>query len=64
MRMLVDDKEIATFTPLTQAGADHPFNNPFFFLVNLAVGGNWPGAPNATTYFPQWYFIDYIRVFQ
>jgi len=32
--------------------------------LNVAVGGNWPGSPNATTYFPQWMFVDYVRVFQ
>ncbi len=36
----------------------------FFFVINLAVGGNWPGSPNATTIFPQQLVVDYIRVFQ
>lgn len=37
------------------------FNKPFFLLLNLAVGGNWGGWPNATTVFPQSYVIDYVR---
>jgi beta-glucanase (GH16 family) len=37
------------------------FNKPFFLLLNLAVGGNWGGWPNATTVFPQTYVIDYVR---
>lgn len=37
---------------------------PQFLLFNVAVGGNWPGSPNATTTFPQRMFIDYVRVFQ
>lgn len=41
-----------------------PFNEDFFFIINLAVGGNWPGSPDANTYFPQWLIVDYIRVYQ
>ncbi|MFC2084115.1 family 16 glycosylhydrolase [Bacteroidota bacterium] len=40
------------------------FHQEFYFIVNLAVGGNWPGNPDATTQFPQRMEIDYIRVFQ
>jgi hypothetical protein len=64
MRMLIDDKLIGEFLVSDLGGATYPFNDKFFFLVNLAVGGNWPGSPNASTYFPQWMFVDYIRVFQ
>ncbi len=64
IRMLIDDKLINEFNPATLAGAGHPFNESFFFIINLAIGGNWPGSPNATTYFPQWLYVDYIRVFQ
>ncbi len=41
-----------------------PFNQEFHLLINLAVGGNWPGDPNSTTRFPQDLVIDYIRIFQ
>jgi len=40
------------------------FHNKFFFIFNLAVGGNWPGDPNTTTIFPQTMKVDYVRVFQ
>jgi beta-glucanase (GH16 family) len=40
------------------------FHQEFFFLFNVAVGGNWPGNPDATTIFPQRMKVDYIRVFQ
>lgn len=46
------------------ASATYPFNETFFLILNLAVGGNWPGSPDATTVFPQWYIVDYIRVYQ
>jgi hypothetical protein len=36
----------------------------FFFIFNVAVGGDWPGSPDATTVFPQRMVVDYIRVFQ
>jgi beta-glucanase (GH16 family) len=45
-------------------GGTYPFNNPFFFIMNIAVGGNWPGDPDETTVFPQTMEVDYIRVFQ
>lgn len=41
-----------------------PFDQPFYFIFNLAVGGNWPGYPDETTVFPQQYTIDWIRVYQ
>jgi len=40
------------------------FNKPFFLLLNLAVGGNWPKNPDASTEFPQTMTVDYIRVYQ
>ena len=40
------------------------FHAPFFFIFNIAVGGNWPGYPDATTVFPQQMVVDYVRVFQ
>jgi hypothetical protein len=40
------------------------FHQEFFFIFNVAVGGNWPGNPNATTVFPQQMRVDYIRVFE
>jgi beta-glucanase (GH16 family) len=40
------------------------FDAPFFLIFNIAVGGNWPGNPNASTQFPQRLIVDYVRVFQ
>jgi len=40
------------------------FTLPQFFIFNVAVGGNWPGPPDATTLFPQTMTVDYVRVFQ
>lgn len=40
------------------------FHQEFFFIFNVAVGGNWPGNPNETTVFNQQMKVDYVRVFQ
>ncbi len=41
-----------------------PFNMPFHLILNIAVGGSWPGRPDEATVFPQFMYVDYIRVFQ
>jgi beta-glucanase (GH16 family) len=41
-----------------------PFDQPFHLILNIAVGGNWPGAPDSTTIFPQKMYIDYVRVYK
>jgi beta-glucanase (GH16 family) len=40
------------------------FKAKFFIILNLAVGGDWPGYPNSSTVFPQKMFVDYVRVYQ
>jgi beta-glucanase (GH16 family) len=44
-------------------GAAWVFDRPQFLLLNLAVGGGWPGNPNAQTTFPQRMLVDYVRVY-
>jgi beta-glucanase (GH16 family) len=44
-------------------GSSWIFNHPADLLVNFAVGGKWPGAPDSTTVFPQTMLVDYVRVF-
>ncbi len=46
------------------AGAAWPFEHPFFLLLDLAVGGEWPGPPNAQTHFPAQMLVDWVRVWQ
>jgi beta-glucanase (GH16 family) len=48
---------------ITPAGLSE-FREEFFFIFNVAVGGNWPGSPDGTTVFPQCMAVDFIRVFQ
>ncbi len=45
------------------AGSRWVFDAPMFLLLNLAVGGNWPGSPDATTEFPQTLLVDYVRIY-
>jgi beta-glucanase (GH16 family) len=58
----------ATFTPTSltgQSGAVWPFDSGSgaFVILNLAVGGNWPGPPTAATTFPSEVLVDYVRVY-
>ena len=47
-----------------QSSAMSEFDAPFFILLNIAVGGDWPGSPDSTTEFPQTMKVDYVRVYQ
>ena len=47
-----------------KAGWKWVFDKPFFLILNLAVGGDWPGNPDSTTVFPQSMLVDYVRVYQ
>jgi len=60
----VDDQLILTVSASDVGAANYPFNANQFFIFNVAVGGDWPGPPDATTPFPQRMFVDYVRVFQ
>ncbi len=60
----VDDQLYLTVTSADVGAANYPFNANQFFIFNVAVGGDWPGPPDATTVFPQRMFVDYVRVFQ
>jgi beta-glucanase (GH16 family) len=52
----------------TKSPADMPeawvYDHPFFIILNVAVGGTWPGYPDETTVFPQRMLVDYVRVYQ
>jgi beta-glucanase (GH16 family) len=48
----------------TAAPRPAPFDQRFYMILNVAVGGNWPGSPDRTTVFPQRMTVDYVRVFQ
>ncbi len=65
IQWLLDDKQFHVVNrEILGTQNPYPFNDPFFFIFNVAVGGDWPGSPDATTSFPQNMIVDYIRVFQ
>jgi beta-glucanase (GH16 family) len=60
---LLDDAPYFQITPARRPSyARWVFDHPFFILVNLAVGGLFPGDPDATTVFPAAISVDYVRV--
>ncbi len=58
----VDGTEYHRLTPANLNGNRWVFDHPFFMIMNLAVGGNWPGFPDATSTYPQSLTVDYVRV--
>ncbi len=64
IRWYVDGELYGILSVNDMMGTDWVFDHDFFLLMNLAVGGNWPGDPDETTVFPQQMLIDYVRVYQ
>jgi beta-glucanase (GH16 family) len=61
----VDDNNYFTVTPASlPAGVKWVYSHPFFILLNVAVGGSWPGNTDATSTFPQKMLVDYVRVYK
>jgi beta-glucanase (GH16 family) len=59
-----DGAEYARFRPGNlPAGAQWVFDHPFFVILNVAVGGHWPGSPDGSTRFPQAMLVDYVRMY-
>ena len=64
IRFFFDDHLIAERTPADlPAGARWVYDHPFFVILDLAIGGRWPGNPDALTTFPQEMLVDYVRVY-
>ena len=61
IQILVDDQPFFSYS---NTKGKYPFNAPFFFLFNVAVGGQFPGNPDETSVFPERMFVDYVRVFK
>jgi len=65
IRWFVDDQPFYSVTRAqVEARGAWVFDQPFFLLLNVAVGGDWPGSPNAASVFPQRMYVDYVRVYQ
>ena len=70
VKYYIDDpaQPYATFTPSSISGfsgATWPFDRgqSNFIIINLAIGGSWPGSPNGTTPFPSEMLVDYVRIY-
>ena len=59
----VDDVLYNQITPSNVKG-EWVFDHPFYIIINIAVGGNFVGAPNSETVFPQTMLVDYVRVYK
>ena len=59
----VDDQMVYTFDPKERTEAVWPFDQPFYLLLNVAVGGNFGGPEVNDAIFPQEFIIDYVRVY-
>jgi len=64
IRFYVDDHLYETRTPADiPQGTKWVYDHPFFIILNVAVGGDWPGNPDETSVFPQTMLVDYVRVY-
>ena len=64
VRFFVDSNNYATVAKSQwPAGGTWVFDHPFFIILNVAVGGSWPGSPDASTQFPRQMLVDYVRVY-
>jgi len=65
IKFFFDDDLISLRSPANlPPGTRWVFDHPFFIILNLAAGGDWPGNPDQTTTFPQQMLVDYVRVYK
>ena len=65
IRWYADDVYYSTVMPSILPRAQNwVFDHPFFLILNLAVGGQWPGDPTEETTFPQEFVVDHVRVYE
>jgi len=64
VKFFVDSNNYVTFQKVNwPPNGTWVFDHPFFIILNFAIGGAWPGSPDATTQFPQQMLVDYVRVY-
>ena len=65
MKFYVDDTLVFTYSPANRTQANWPYDQKFFMILNVAVGGNWGGVKGVDdSIFPQTLKVDYVRVYQ
>ncbi len=63
IKWLVDDNEYAEYNITNNINGTDSYHKPFFIVLNMAVGGNWPKIPDSSTEFPAKIYVDYVRVY-
>jgi len=64
IKWYVDGNQYFSFSKSGDIAGRKPFDEKSYIILNMAVGGNWPGFPDGTTVFPQYLYIDWLRVYQ
>ena len=64
IEFFVDDELVYTFAPEERTEDVWPFDQPFFLIINMAIGGNFGGPEVDDTIFPREFIIDYIRIYR
>ncbi len=58
------DGEQTQLIDISEGALAETYNNPFYLILNVAIGGDWPGSPDETTTYPDGMLVDYVRVYQ
>ena len=64
MEFFVDGQSVYSFSPEPKNENSWPFDQPFYIIINMAIGGNFGGPDVDDTIFPQQFIIDYVKVYQ
>jgi beta-glucanase (GH16 family) len=64
IKWFLDGEKYWEVTVLDSVNSTSEFHKPFYIILNLAIGGNWPKNPDTSTQFPDTMFVDYVRVYQ
>ena len=65
IEFIFDGRSYLKVTPASiPEGAHWIFDKPIYLLLNVAVGGDWPGSPDESSIFPQEMVVDYVRVYE
>ena len=64
IKWYVDDVQFHEVSILDGINSTQEFHKPHYILINLPIGGSWPGSPDATTILPATMYCDYVRVYE
>lgn len=64
IRWFLDGQQYHIMDTTNGINSTEEFHEPFYMILNLAVGGDWPGYPDCCTNFPAQLMVDYVRVYQ